>query len=77
MQTMTMQPTDLYEFAHEQLLAAIHKAREASEAAFLAYTNADLDSSGDAYDDWRIANARHMALTEAGLIISLGFAEGE
>ena len=78
MQTMTMTTAiDPYQLAHDQLLVAISRAREASEAAFLAYKDADLDSSAAAYDDWRMANTRHMALTEAGLIISLGFAEGE
>lgn len=64
----------LYEFAHTQLMIAINNAREKSEDALLAYQGASVDDSSDAYEAWREAHIRHAALTEAGLIISLGFA---
>lgn len=73
--TTTQVANDLYQLAHDQLIIAINRAREASEAAFTAYSLAPLDESTEAYNDWRVAKARHMALTEAGLIISLGYAE--
>lgn len=62
---------------HDALLAKIAEAREAEDATYRAYITASPNDGPARLIDYVRASARRSALTEAGLLITLGLGNGE
>jgi hypothetical protein len=61
--------------AHTNLRCEIARARDQVAHLYDTYLHASYETADEDFQAWRIANARHSALIEAGVIMALGTEE--